>query len=162
MTGLIFYHLKRICQVLEYNAFFFRFFNFYHICRHFILSSSVDIINFFRSKPYRCSAGIHSSISSAHYSNFFSKLYLLISYNFSQKVNTTDNAFRILACAAHACGYPCTYTNKNRIKILFYSFKRYILANLSVCDYLHTHFLNGKNFIIENLFRQSVFRYPIS
>ena len=102
MPVFILDNLKRVGKVLEDNAFFFGFFNFHHVGRHFILGSSVNIVNFLGSQSYSRSARVHSGISAAHYGNLFAKLYILVSYYLSQEVYTSDNALSVLALASYS------------------------------------------------------------
>ena len=71
MAVLILYNFKRIGQVLEDYAFFLRLFDFYHISRHFVLGSSIYVVNFLGSKSYCSSAGVHSGVSAAYDGNLF-------------------------------------------------------------------------------------------
>ena len=162
MTLFILDNFKRVCKVLEDYAFFFCFFDFYHVSRHFVLGSSVDVVYFLSSKSYCSSACVHSGISAADDSNLFAQLDFFVSYNFSQEVDTADNAFSIFALAAYACGYPCTDAQKDCVEVFLNCFKRNILANLGVGDNFNAHCLDSSDFFIENCLRKSVFRDTVS
>ena len=103
MSVLILDDLQRIRQVLEDNAFFLGFFDFHHVCRHFILGSSVDVVDLIRAKSDSCSAGVHSGVSAADDGNLLAQLDLLVSDDLAQEIDTADNAVCVFTRASGSC-----------------------------------------------------------
>ena len=162
MAVFILDNFQRVCQVLEDYAFFFGFLYFNHICRHFIFGSSVDIVNFLCTQSYRCSAGVHGSISAADDGNFVAQFDFFVSYYFSQEVNTADNALCIFSLASYACGHPCADSKENCIIIASDGFKRNVNSYFCVCNDFSTHSFNGEYFFVQYSFRKSVFRNSVT
>ena len=103
MTIFVSNYFNRVSQVLEDYAFFFCFFDFDVVSRHFILGSSVDVVNFLGTKSYSSSACVHCSVTTTNDCNLFTKLDFFVSYNLTEEINTADYAFCIFARAANAC-----------------------------------------------------------
>ena len=162
MTIIVLYDFNRIGQILEDNTFFFSFFDFHHICRHFIFSSSVNIINRFCSESHCCSAGVHSSISATYYRNFASQVNFFISDNLPEEIDTAYYTLSIFTFAADTCGYPCPYSQQHSIKISSDGLKRDISTDLCVGDNFNSHLFYYEYLLIKYCFRESVFRNSVS
>ena len=162
VTVFVFYYFQWISQILEDNAFFFSFFDFYHVSRHFVFSSSVDIVNFLSAQPYCSSACVHSGVSASDDGNFLAHADFFISYYSSQEVNSSDNAFSVFAFASHACGYPCAYAQKNSVIIVSYGFERNINAYFCIGYDIYSHAFYSSDFFVQYSFWQSVFRDTVS
>ena len=162
MSVLIGNDLQRIGQVQEDYAFFFCFFNLKHIGRHFILGSSVDIVNLVCAKANCCTAGIHGCVTTTNNGNVFAKVDCLITNNFTKEINTSDDTLCVLALAANACRYPCTDTHTNSIIISADHVKGNILADLCVCNHGYAHFFENCDFFIQCFLRKTIFRNTIA
>ena len=138
MTVLILDDFKRICQILEDYAFLFSLFDFYQVCRHFILGSSVNVIYFFCPKSYSSTACIHGCVAASDNCNLIAQLDFFVSYYVSQEVDAADYAFSILSFAAYSCGHPGTDTEKYCIVTVSYIFERNVRANLSIGYYFNS------------------------
>ena len=139
MTFFIFDDFKRVRQVLKDYTFLFTLFNFNHVSRHLILSSSINIINLFSTESNCSSACVHCSITATYDCNLLTEIYRFISNHFTQKVYTADDAFCIFTRTTDPRGQPCTDSHKNRIKVLPNRFKWNINTNLCVRNHFNSH-----------------------
>ena len=162
MAVFILDDFDRVGQVLEDHAFFFRLFDFHHVSRHFILGSSVNVVNFLGSQSYSCSASVHGCVTTTDDRNLFAKFDFFVSYYLAQEVDTADHTVSIFALASNACGDPCADSQQNSIEVFTNCFKRDIYTDLSVCDDLHAHLFDGQDLFIQNFLRQSVFRDTVT
>ena len=148
MTVFVFDDFDRVGQILKDNAFFFSFFDFYHIRRHFVLGSSVDIIDFLRAESDRGSACVHRGVAAADDRDLFAHADFFVSDNLTQEINTADHAFRVLTLAAYAGRYPRADAKEYRVEIRANGFKRNIHADLGIGDDFHAHHFDGCDFFI--------------
>ena len=162
MSVLIGNDLQRIGQVQEDYAFFFCFFNLKHIGRHFVLGSSVDIVNLVSAKANCCTAGIHGCITTTNDGNVLTKVNCFVADNFTKEINTSDNALCVLAFAAYTCRYPCTDTYTDSVIISADHVKGNILADLCVCNHGYAHFFENCDFFIQCFLRKTIFRNTIA
>ena len=162
MTLFVLYDFQRVGEVLEDYAFFLCLFDFYHVGRHLVFCSSVNVINFLCAKSYSGSASVHCGVSAADDSNLFAHADFFVSYNFSKEIDTADYALCVFALAADTGGNPCADTQENRIEVSLDCFKRNVLANLCIRDNFNTHHFDGCDFFVKNSLRESVFRNTVS
>ena len=162
MSVFVLDYFQRVCKVFEDNAFFFSLFDLDHVSRHFILSSSVNVVDFLCSESYGSSACVHGSVSAADDRYFLSKLDFFVSHHFSEEVDTADDSCSILALASDTCRDPCSYAEQHCVKVFFNCFERDILADPGICHYFHTHSLDGENLLVKHSLWQSVLRDTVS
>ena len=162
MAVLVLDYFQRVGQVFEDNAFFFGFFDLYHIGRHFVFSSSVDIVNFFGTQSYGSPACVHGSVSAADDSNFLADADLFVPYYSSQEIDTADNAFCVFSLAAYAGGDPCAYGQEDCVVVGSDGVERNTNTDLGVGDDVYAHSFDGVDLFVQDFFRKSVFRDTIS
>ena len=162
MSVFVLDDLERIGQVLEDYAFFFCLFDLDHVSRHFVLGSSVDVVNLFSAKSDCCSASVHCGVSAADDGNLLAQFDFFVSDDLSQEVDTADNAFSIFARASNACGNPCADTEQYSIEVASDSFERDVFADLGVADDFNAHHFDGCDFFVQYSLWKSVFRNAVT
>ena len=115
---------RRILQVAEFDALFFRVRDFFGTCRHFITGTAVNTVHFFSTEPVSHTGGIHCNITAADDRNGLCRIErrvgLIFFIGFHQ-IGTgeifirTEHADQIFAFDVHKLRQACTRADKGGI-----------------------------------------------
>ena len=127
------------------------------IRRHFILGSSVNVIDFLGSQTDCSTAGVHGGVSAANDSDIITETDFFISDHFSQEVDSTDDSRQVLSLTSYARRNPGTDAQQDCVMIFSDGGEGNVHTDFGIGNQVNAHFFQKHDFIVDDLLRQPVF-----
>ena len=108
-------YLDRICEEFENDTLLLGFLYLDVLGRHFVARTAVYNVYLLRAEPNGCSASVHGGISAADHGTAPADIGLFSDRNIVEKVDSAENALRVLAAAPERRTFPRAVGDKNRV-----------------------------------------------